>query len=176
MFVVTIFSSGKDFEDVHVFLVSVAPESATTTVHRSLQEVNFLGEHSRGKLYDRDVVAAALQSDAQGGYAGNVWFLQPPPSWRSMPWHGMTPHTSGSALSAQMRFAAGVRFEMWIFSVLQPDPTTGYPLNYATGSRPSLQAQRLLITPWSIVRVRLRRVGFAQIPCRARLFTRGDQR
>ena len=38
MFVVTVFSSGKDFKDVHVFLVSVAPESAITTVHRSLQE------------------------------------------------------------------------------------------------------------------------------------------
>ena len=52
------------------------------------------------------------------------------------------------------------------------------------GSRPSqdtrmaraLQAQRSLITPWSTVRVRLRRVGFAQITCRARPHTRGDQR
>ena len=30
--------------------VSVAPESAITTVHRSLQEVNFLGEHSPWKV------------------------------------------------------------------------------------------------------------------------------
>ena len=96
---------------------------------------------ARGKLYDRDVVAAALQSDALGGYAGNVWFPQPPPSdhpWRSMPWHGMTPHTSGTALPAQTRYAAGVRFEMWIFSVLQPDPTTGYPLNYVRDGIPSI--------------------------------------
>ena len=55
---------------------------------------------------------------------------------------------------------------------------------FATGSRPSqdtrmaraVQAQRPLIAPWSTVGVRLHRVGFAQIPCRARLFTRGDQR
>ena len=26
-----------------------------------------------------------------------------------MPWHGMTPHTSGSSLSAQTRYAAGTR-------------------------------------------------------------------
>ena len=26
-----------------------------------------------------------------------------------MPWHGMTPHTSGSSLSAQARYAAGTR-------------------------------------------------------------------
>ena len=26
-----------------------------------------------------------------------------------MPWHGMTPHTSGTSLSAQARYAAGVR-------------------------------------------------------------------
>jgi len=72
----------------------------------------FLVNTARGKLCDRDVVAAALQSGALGGYAGDVWFPQPPPSdhpWRSMPWHGMTPHTSGTTLSAQTRYAAGVR-------------------------------------------------------------------
>ena len=33
------------------------------------------------------------------GYAGDVWFPQPPPqgsSWRTMPHHGMTPHISGT--------------------------------------------------------------------------------
>jgi len=46
------------------------------------------------------------------GYAGDVWFPQPAPNdhvWRSMPNHGMTPHTSGTSLSAQARYAAGVR-------------------------------------------------------------------
>ena len=45
MFVVTVLSSGKDFNDVH-FFISAAPESAITTVHRPLQEENFLGENS----------------------------------------------------------------------------------------------------------------------------------
>ena len=46
------------------------------------------------------------------GYAGDVWFPQPAPNdhpWRSMPHHGMTPHTSGTSLSAQTRYADGVR-------------------------------------------------------------------
>ncbi|HEY5387714.1 MAG TPA: NAD-dependent formate dehydrogenase, partial [Thermoleophilia bacterium] len=29
--------------------------------------------------------------------------------WRTMPHHGMTPHISGSSLSAQARYAAGTR-------------------------------------------------------------------
>lgn len=67
---------------------------------------------ARGKLCDRDVIAKALEEGHLAGYAGDVWFPQPPPTdhpWRTMPWHGMTPHTSGTTLSAQARYAAGVR-------------------------------------------------------------------
>jgi formate dehydrogenase len=72
----------------------------------------FLVNTARGKICDRDAVAAALRSGQLAGYAGDVWFPQPPPQdhpWRSMPWHGMTPHTSGTSLSAQARYAAGTR-------------------------------------------------------------------
>merc|ERR1719476_797947 len=67
---------------------------------------------ARGKLCDRDAIARALESGHIAGYAGDVWFPQPPPKdhpWRSMPYHAMTPHTSGTTLSAQARYAAGVR-------------------------------------------------------------------
>lgn len=67
---------------------------------------------ARGKICDRDAIARALESGQLAGYAGDVWFPQPPPPdhpWRSMPNHGMTPHTSGTTLSAQARYAAGVR-------------------------------------------------------------------
>ena len=66
----------------------------------------------RGKLCDKDVIAKALHENRIGGYAGDVWFPQPPPGdhpWRDMPYHGMTPHISGTSLSAQTRYAAGVR-------------------------------------------------------------------
>jgi formate dehydrogenase len=67
---------------------------------------------ARGKICDRDAIANALKSGQLAGYAGDVWFPQPAPQdhpWRTMPWHAMTPHTSGTTLSAQARYAAGVR-------------------------------------------------------------------
>ena len=72
----------------------------------------YLVNTARGKICDRDAVVRALESGQLAGYAGDVWFPQPPPQdhpWRSMPNHGMTPHTSGTTLSAQARYAAGVR-------------------------------------------------------------------
>ena len=78
----------------------------------------YLINTARGKICDRDAVVRALESGQLAGYAGDVWFPQPPPSdhpWRSMPHHGMTPHVSGSSLSAQARYAAGTReiLECW---------------------------------------------------------------
>jgi formate dehydrogenase len=73
---------------------------------------------ARGKICDRDAIASALESGQLAGYAGDVWFPQPAPQdhpWRTMPHHGMTPHISGSTLSAQTRYAAGTReiLECW---------------------------------------------------------------
>ena len=78
----------------------------------------YLVNTARGKICDRDAVARALQSGQLAGYAGDVWFPQPAPKdhpWRTMPHHGMTPHVSGTSLSAQARYAAGVReiLECW---------------------------------------------------------------
>ena len=67
---------------------------------------------ARGKICNRDDIAEALKSGQLSGYAGDVWFPQPAPNdhvWRTMPNHGMTPHTSGTSLSAQARYADGVR-------------------------------------------------------------------
>jgi formate dehydrogenase len=80
---------------------------------------SYLINTARGKICDRDAVAAALKSGHLAGYAGDVWFPQPAPRdhvWRSLPHHGMTPHVSGTSLSAQARYAAGVReiLECWM--------------------------------------------------------------
>ena len=67
---------------------------------------------ARGKICNKDAIAKALKSGQLSGYAGDVWFPQPAPNdhvWRTMPNHGMTPHTSGTSLSAQARYADGVR-------------------------------------------------------------------
>ncbi len=72
----------------------------------------FIVNTARGKICNRDAIAKALKSGQLSGYAGDVWFPQPAPNdhvWRSMPNHGMTPHTSGTSLSAQARYADGVR-------------------------------------------------------------------
>jgi formate dehydrogenase len=72
----------------------------------------YLVNTARGKICDRDAVVRALESGQIAGYAGDVWFPQPAPKdhpWRTMPHHGMTPHISGTSLSAQTRYAAGVR-------------------------------------------------------------------
>ena len=78
----------------------------------------YLVNTARGKICDRDAIVRALESGQLAGYAGDVWFPQPAPAehpWRTMPHHGMTPHISGSSLSAQARYAAGTReiLECW---------------------------------------------------------------
>jgi len=80
---------------------------------------SYIVNTARGKICDREAIARALESGQLAGYAGDVWFPQPAPKdhpWRTMPHHGMTPHISGSSLSAQARYAAGVReiLECWI--------------------------------------------------------------
>jgi formate dehydrogenase len=81
----------------------------------------YLVNTARGKICDPDAVARACETGQLAGYAGDVWFPQPAPQdhpWRTMPHHGMTPHTSGTSLSAQARYAAGVReiLEYWFDS------------------------------------------------------------
>jgi formate dehydrogenase len=78
----------------------------------------YLVNTARGRICDRDAVVRALESGQLAGYAGDVWYPQPAPEdhpWRTMPHHGMTPHTSGTSLSAQARYAAGTReiLECW---------------------------------------------------------------
>jgi formate dehydrogenase len=79
----------------------------------------YLVNTARGKICDRDAVARACESGQLAAYAGDVWFPQPAPAdhpWRTMPNHGMTPHVSGTSLSAQARYAAGTReiLECWL--------------------------------------------------------------
>jgi formate dehydrogenase len=83
-------------------------EGLLATMRRGAYLINT----ARGLIVDRDAVVRALESGQLAGYAGDVWYPQPAPAdhpWRSMPHHGMTPHISGSTLSAQARYAAGTR-------------------------------------------------------------------
>ena len=84
----------------------------------SMKRGSYIVNTARGKICDRDAIVRALDTGQLAGYAGDVWFPQPAPPdhpWRTMPHHGMTPHVSGTTLSAQARYAAGVReiLECW---------------------------------------------------------------
>ena len=72
----------------------------------------YLINTARALIVDREAVVRALKNGQLAGYAGDVWYPQPAPAdhpWRTMPHQGMTPHISGSSLSAQARYAAGTR-------------------------------------------------------------------
>ena len=78
----------------------------------------YLVNTARAQICNRDAVVRALESGQLGGYAGDVWFPQPALKdhpWWFMPHQGMTPHISGTSLSAQARYAAGMReiLECW---------------------------------------------------------------
>jgi formate dehydrogenase len=85
----------------------------------TMKRGTYLINTARAKIADRDAIVSALESGQLAGYAGDVWYPQPAPAdhpWRTMPNHGMTPHISGSSLSAQARYAAGTReiLESWL--------------------------------------------------------------
>ena len=92
----------------------------------TMRRGTYLVNTARGKICDRDAIVRALESGQLAGYAGDVWYPQPAPKdhpWRTMPHHGMTPHTSGTSLSAQARYAAGTReiLECWFDDRPIPD-------------------------------------------------------
>ncbi|MBP6345263.1 NAD-dependent formate dehydrogenase [Neisseriaceae bacterium CLB008] len=101
--------------DVVTLNCPLHPETEGMVNAESLQAFKrgaYLINTARGKLCDAHAIAEALETGQLAGYAGDVWFPQPAPAdhpWRSMPNHGMTPHISGTSLSAQARYAAGVR-------------------------------------------------------------------
>ncbi len=107
--------------DVVTINAPLHPETENLFNDRLLAKMKrgaYLVNTARGKICDRDAIVRALESGQLAGYAGDVWFPQPAPRdhpWRTMPHHGMTPHISGTSLSAQARYAAGTReiLECW---------------------------------------------------------------
>ena len=78
----------------------------------TMKRGTYLINTARARICDEGAIVRALESGQLAGYAGDVWAPQPAPAdhpWRTMPHHGMTPHISGTTLSAQARYAAGTR-------------------------------------------------------------------
>ena len=101
--------------DVITINCPLHPETENLFDHKMIGKMKdgaYIVNTARGKICNREAIADALKSGKLAGYAGDVWFPQPAPNdhiWRTMPNHGMTPHTSGTSLSAQARYADGVR-------------------------------------------------------------------
>jgi hypothetical protein len=78
----------------------------------SMRRGSYIVNTARAEIVVRDAIVDALESGQLAGYAGDVWYPQPPAAdhpWRTMPYEAMTPHVSGTTLSAQARYAAGTR-------------------------------------------------------------------
>jgi formate dehydrogenase len=108
-----------DVVSIHCPLHPETEHMFNDTLLGKMKRGAYLINTARGKICDREAIVRALESGQLAGYAGDVWFPQPAPKdhpWRTMPHHGMTPHTSGTTLSAQARYAAGTReiLECWL--------------------------------------------------------------
>ncbi|MFE4829172.1 NAD-dependent formate dehydrogenase [Streptomyces sp. NPDC056672] len=108
-----------DVVSIHAPLVPATEELFDDELIGSMKRGSYIVNPARAEIVDRDAIVRALKSGQLAGYAGDVWFPQPPPAdhpWRTMPHHGMTPHMSGSSLPAQARYAAGTReiLESWL--------------------------------------------------------------
>jgi formate dehydrogenase len=103
---------GVDVLSIHSPLVPETYHLFDDELIGSMKRGSYIVNTARGAIMDRDAVVRALESGQLAGYAGDVWYPQPPPAdhpWRTMPNNAMTPHTSGTSLSAQARYAAGTR-------------------------------------------------------------------
>jgi formate dehydrogenase len=101
-----------DVVSIHSPLVPATYHLFDEKLLASMQRGSYIVNTARAEICVRDAVVAALESGQLAGYAGDVWYPQPPPAdhpWRTMPHNAMTPHVSGSTLSAQARYAAGSR-------------------------------------------------------------------
>ncbi len=101
-----------DIISIHTSLHPKTEHIVNDRLLKSMRRGAYIVNTARGKICDRDAIVRAVESGQLAGYAGDVWFPQPAPKdhpWRTMPHHGMTPHTSGTSLSAQARYAAGTR-------------------------------------------------------------------
>lgn len=101
-----------DVVSIHTPLTPATDTMFNAEFFAKMKRGSYIVNCARGKLIDTDALVEALKSGQLAGYAGDVWYPQPAPAghpWRSMPHNGMTPHTSGTSLSAQARYAAGTR-------------------------------------------------------------------
>jgi len=111
-----------DVVSIHSPLIAQTHHMFNEKLLSSMRRGSYIVNTARAEETDQLAIVAALESGQLAGYAGDVWYPQPPPSdhpWRTMPNNAMTPHVSGTTLSAQARYAAGTReiLEDWFAGI-----------------------------------------------------------
>ncbi|BBY06673.1 NAD-dependent formate dehydrogenase [Mycobacterium noviomagense] len=112
-------ASSVDVVSIHSPLISQTHRMFNEKLLKKMRRGSYIVNTARAEETDQKAIVAALESGHLAGYAGDVWFPQPPPTdhpWRTMRNNAMTPHVSGTTLSAQARYAAGTReiLEDWL--------------------------------------------------------------
>ncbi|MFZ2241612.1 MAG: NAD-dependent formate dehydrogenase [Gordonia amarae] len=101
-----------DIVDIHAPLHPQTYHLFDADLIGTMRRGSYIVNTARAEIVVRDAIVQALESGRLAGYAGDVWFPQPAPvdhPWRTMKHEAMTPHVSGTTLSAQARYAAGTR-------------------------------------------------------------------
>jgi len=112
-----------DIVDIHAPLHPQTYHMFDANLINSMRRGSYIVNTARAEITVRDDIVSALNSGQLAGYAGDVWYPQPPAPdhpWRTMPHEAMTPHISGTSLSAQARYAAGTREILDAFFAEQP--------------------------------------------------------
>jgi len=105
-------ASSVDIVSIHAPLHPRTYHLFDAEMINSMRRGSYIVNTARAEIVVRDEIVKALDSGQLAGYAGDVWYPQPPAAdhpWRTMPHEAMTPHVSGTTLSAQARYAAGTR-------------------------------------------------------------------
>lgn len=105
-------AASVDVVSIHSPLIAQTHGMFNERLLNKMRRGSYIVNTARAEETDQKAIVAALESGQLAGYAGDVWFPQPPPAdhpWRTMPNNAMTPHVSGTSLSAQARYAAGTR-------------------------------------------------------------------
>src|SRR6201988_1017054 len=101
-----------DIVSIHSPLYEATRRMFNEKLLGSMRRGSYIINTARAEETVPEAIAAALRSGQLAGYAGDVWYPQLPPAdhpWRTMLNNAMTPHVSGTTLSAQARYAAGTR-------------------------------------------------------------------
>lgn len=112
-------AASVDVVSIHSPLIAQTHHMFNDKLLKSMRRGSYIVNTARAQETDQKAIVSALESGHLAGYAGDVWYPQPPSPdhpWRTMPNNAMTPHVSGTSLSAQARYAAGAReiLEDWL--------------------------------------------------------------